>query len=99
MRRHWVKALFLVTSVMVATVPTGSSAIASAARPLHATGTSAAPVAARRLSLGQAGSTESAQIVTRPTRILSLSASATQMLGTINEYYSNGERQGVQLWG
>ena len=27
------------------------------------------------------------------------SASATQMLGTINEYYSNGERQGVQLWG
>jgi uncharacterized protein YukE len=27
------------------------------------------------------------------------SAAATQMLGTINEYYSNGERQGVQLWG
>lgn len=26
-------------------------------------------------------------------------AQATQMLGTINEYYSNGERQGVQLWG
>lgn len=26
-------------------------------------------------------------------------ATAVQMLGTINEYYSNGERQGVQLWG
>jgi uncharacterized protein YukE len=26
-------------------------------------------------------------------------AAATQMLGNINEYYSNGERQGVQLWG
>jgi WXG100 family type VII secretion target len=26
-------------------------------------------------------------------------AQATQLLGTINEYYSNGERQGVQLWG
>ncbi|MDI5963751.1 WXG100 family type VII secretion target [Streptomyces sp. SL13] len=25
--------------------------------------------------------------------------SATQMLGNINEYYSNGERQGVSLWG
>ncbi len=27
------------------------------------------------------------------------SAAATQLLGSINEYYSNGERQGVQLWG
>ena len=26
-------------------------------------------------------------------------ASATQMLGEINEYYSSGERQGVRLWG
>lgn len=26
-------------------------------------------------------------------------ANATQMLGTINEYYSSGERQGVSLWG
>ncbi|WP_034090638.1 WXG100 family type VII secretion target [Streptacidiphilus albus] len=26
-------------------------------------------------------------------------ATATQLLGSINEYYSNGERQGVQLWG
>ncbi|MFC1408810.1 WXG100 family type VII secretion target [Streptacidiphilus sp. N1-12] len=26
-------------------------------------------------------------------------AAATQMLGNINEFYSNGERQGVQLWG
>ncbi|MDX2705658.1 WXG100 family type VII secretion target [Actinacidiphila glaucinigra] len=24
---------------------------------------------------------------------------ATRMLGTINEYYANGERQGVNLWG
>lgn len=27
------------------------------------------------------------------------SAAATQMLGNINEYYANGERQGVSLWG
>lgn len=26
-------------------------------------------------------------------------AAAIQMLGQINEYYANGERQGVQLWG
>ncbi|MBC3841045.1 hypothetical protein GXW82_14420 [Streptacidiphilus sp. 4-A2] len=25
-------------------------------------------------------------------------AAAIQMLGQINEYYANGERQGVQLW-
>ncbi|MCH0567244.1 WXG100 family type VII secretion target [Streptomyces sp. MUM 2J] len=25
-------------------------------------------------------------------------AAATRMLGTINEYYSSGERQGVRLW-
>ncbi|MFD8542565.1 WXG100 family type VII secretion target [Streptomyces sp. NPDC059649] len=25
-------------------------------------------------------------------------STAAQMLGTINEYYSNGERHGVQLW-
>ncbi|MFE4631700.1 WXG100 family type VII secretion target [Streptomyces mirabilis] len=25
-------------------------------------------------------------------------ATASQMLGQINEYYSSGERQGVQLW-
>ena len=29
----------------------------------------------------------------------SKAATATQLLGSINEYYSNGERQGVQLWG
>lgn len=27
------------------------------------------------------------------------STAAARMLGSINEYYSNGERQGVQLWG
>ncbi|MFJ6836859.1 WXG100 family type VII secretion target [Streptomyces sp. NPDC091209] len=27
------------------------------------------------------------------------SAQAAQQLGAINEYYANGERQGVQLWG
>jgi WXG100 family type VII secretion target len=26
-------------------------------------------------------------------------ATAIQLLGQINEYYANGERQGVQLWG
>jgi WXG100 family type VII secretion target len=26
-------------------------------------------------------------------------SSAIQMLGQINEYYADGERQGVQLWG
>ncbi|MFI6444303.1 WXG100 family type VII secretion target [Kitasatospora sp. NPDC050543] len=27
------------------------------------------------------------------------SDAAVSMLGTINEFYANGERQGVQLWG
>jgi iron complex transport system substrate-binding protein len=94
-RRHWVKALFLVTSVMVATVPTGSSAIASAARPVHTTGTSAAPLTARRLSVGQTGGTESAQVVARPSRILSLSASATQMLYAIG---AGGQVVGVDKY-